>query len=726
MRTTLRIVSTTFSLWVVQCACALTLNITGTRANCPDYLDGTATANATGGTEPYTYLWNTGATTQQITDLVPGSYTCTVTDAMGTTAFDTYVVQEEDLYFNYGVLGVQASCDGPCTGQMRFDTTQVPGGVAPFTFDPPPSYWLGDVAYFENLCAFQFDYSITDATGCTQQTGVPIALPAYLLGDVTDVDAGCNGAANGSISYTLSLFDVPPGMEWPVTFIADDGSGNTYPTTGYTFAQNTVDGTITEIPPGSYTLYAEFPTPCGLSTYTLPVTVPDLGPDCGSVQGTVWYDFDQDCMIDVDEPRVVHRVSTILPGPRYVITNSAGFYSAGLDYGSYTLSQNSSDLEQICPAATPVPFTLDGGNQLAVVDLADTSNIAFDLETDCFLNIVRPGFEVNGWLRVRNGSVYPSDVVTLTYTYEAPLVLVSASVPPTVNTPGYLEWQIPVIAGSSAQTIHMVFTTPPDPDLLGTVVNTAASATNAGAETLTSNNTCTQASTITGAYDPNDKTARTSSGSSEVSYFLTEDNSITYTIRFQNTGTDTAFTVVIRDELEADLDPGSVDILGASHPFEPAFENGRTLVFTFNDILLPDSGTNEAASHGFIRFRIRPRTDLLLGDVIENSAAIYFDFNPPVITAPSQLLVESSTSVQELDTPILSLWPVPADDVLYVGSSEAVRSVRILSVDGRTAIHQRSRATTPTINVSSLRPGAYLVIAILTNGTEAREHFIKQ
>jgi hypothetical protein len=200
MRTALRIGTITLSLWVVQFACALSLNITGTRASCPDYLDGTATANATGGTGPYTYLWNTGATTQQITDLVPGTYNCTVTDAIGTTAFDTYVLQEEDLYFNYGVLGVLPSCGGPCTGQMRFDTTQVPGGVAPFTFNPPPSYWVGDVAHFENLCAFQFEYSITDATGCTQQTGVPISLPVSMLGEVTDVEAGCNGAANGSIS----------------------------------------------------------------------------------------------------------------------------------------------------------------------------------------------------------------------------------------------------------------------------------------------------------------------------------------------------------------------------------------------------------------------------------------------------------------------------------------------------------------------------------------------
>ena len=715
---TIRIVTTALSLWVVQFASALTLNITGTHASCPDHLDGTATANATGGTEPYTYLWNTGATTQQITDLVPGSYNCTVTDAMGTTAFDTYVVQEEDLYFNYGVVDVESSCNGPCTGRMWFDTTQVQGGVAPFTFNPQPSYWLGDVAYFEDLCAFQFDYAITDATGCTQQTGVPIALPAYLLGDVTDVEAGCNGAANGSISYTLSLFDVPPGVEWPVTFIADDGSGNTYPTTEYTFAPNTAYGTIAEIPPGSYTLYAEFPTPCGVSTYTLPVTVPDLGPDCGTVQGTVWYDFDQDCTIDGNEPRIVHRVSTIQPGPRYVITNSAGFYSAGLDYGSYTLSQNSSDLEQICPAASPVPFTLDGGNQLSVIDLGDTSTIAFDLFTDCFLNTVRPGFDVNAWFRVYNGSVYPSDVVTLTYTYDAPLILVTTSVTPTVNTPGYLEWQIPVIAGSSSQLIHMVFTTPPDPDLLGTVVNTTATATNAGAENLTTNNTCMQASTITGAYDPNDKTARTSSGISDVSYYLTEDNSITYTIRFQNTGTDTAFTVVIRDELEADLDPGSVDILGASHPFEPAFENGRTLVFTFNDILLPDSGTNEAASHGFVRFRIRPRTDLLAGDVIENSAAIYFDFNPPIITEPSVLVAELSTGEGMLTMDEMLIYPDPAEDRLtIILPRTTVDGLRLLGNDGRVyTVPVVQQGTRLELDIRSLAPGMYHVRTSKMNG----------
>lgn len=81
-------------------ASALSLTIWTTGAHCPAFLDGTAIANATGGTPPYAYLWNTGATTQQIAGLVPGFYNCTVTDAMGTTAFSQSQVQEAAQYMN--------------------------------------------------------------------------------------------------------------------------------------------------------------------------------------------------------------------------------------------------------------------------------------------------------------------------------------------------------------------------------------------------------------------------------------------------------------------------------------------------------------------------------------------------------------------------------------------------------------------------------------------------
>ncbi len=135
---------------------------------------------------------------------------------------------------------------------------------------------------------------------------------------------------------------------------------------------------------------------------------------------------------------------------------------------------------------------------------------------------------------------------------------------------------------------------------------------------------------IIGSFDPNDKSAHPIGVAD--AHYIEPNTPIDYQIRFQNTGTDTAFTVVIRDTLSAWLDVESFKVGISDHAFRTDFEGPNILKFTFDHILLPDSNVNEAASHGFIQFRITPKTTTPLGTKIENRAAIFFDFNAPVIT----------------------------------------------------------------------------------------------
>ena len=135
------------------------------------------------------------------------------------------------------------------------------------------------------------------------------------------------------------------------------------------------------------------------------------------------------------------------------------------------------------------------------------------------------------------------------------------------------------------------------------------------------------------SFDPNDKRGFPLGYLDE--HYIRPNTDIEYMIRFQNTGTDTAFTVVIKDEISELLDLGSVRVGAASHPYEWTIVDGNTLEFTFNNIMLPDSNANEAASHGFIEFKISQQEDLPLETVIKNEAAIYFDFNDPIITNES-------------------------------------------------------------------------------------------
>ena len=105
-----------------------------------------------------------------------------------------------------------------------------------------------------------------------------------------------------------------------------------------------------------------------------------------------------------------------------------------------------------------------------------------------------------------------------------------------------------------------------------------------------------------------------------------------YLIRFQNTGNDTAFNIVILDTLTAYLNAASVLPGAASHPYTFELLDGHILRFSFKNILLPDSNTNEVASHGFVKFRVPQNATAAIGNEIKNSAAIFFDYNEPVLT----------------------------------------------------------------------------------------------
>ncbi|MCC7246399.1 MAG: hypothetical protein IT269_12020, partial [Saprospiraceae bacterium] len=139
---------------------------------------------------------------------------------------------------------------------------------------------------------------------------------------------------------------------------------------------------------------------------------------------------------------------------------------------------------------------------------------------------------------------------------------------------------------------------------------------------------------VIGSFDPNDKYGFPLGFGTD--HFIEKGQSLDYRIRFQNTGNDTAFLVVIRDTLPATLNPATLRPVGASHPYEWTLSDNGVVTITFPNILLPDSTTNEPASHGYVTFNIQQQPNLPEGTKINNSAAIYFDFNEPVITNLSQ------------------------------------------------------------------------------------------
>jgi uncharacterized repeat protein (TIGR01451 family) len=132
------------------------------------------------------------------------------------------------------------------------------------------------------------------------------------------------------------------------------------------------------------------------------------------------------------------------------------------------------------------------------------------------------------------------------------------------------------------------------------------------------------------SYDPNDKQAFPAGFGS--SHFIRAGDEIKYKIRFQNTGTDTAYTVVVREQLPQGLDPNSVVAGASSHPYDFATNQNEELVFIFSNINLPDSLANADASSGYLTYSARALPDLPDGSIISSAAKIFFDFNQAIVT----------------------------------------------------------------------------------------------
>lgn len=170
---------------------------------------------------------------------------------------------------------------------------------------------------------------------------------------------------------------------------------------------------------------------------------------------------------------------------------------------------------------------------------------------------------------------------------------------------------------------------------------------------------------IVGAYDPNDKQV-TPAGN------LTPERvagglELIYTVRFQNTGTYLAENVLVVDTLPSGLDVRTFRFLASSHPCEMRLKASNILEFYFENIQLPDSNANEPASHGFLRFSIRPFANLTLGTVIRNEADIYFDFNPPIRTnAAVNNIVLSNRELPSVAFLPLQCHPNPAQSEIWI------------------------------------------------------------
>ena len=734
MRTTLFIL---FSV-VLTVAQAITVTISVNRYPTCNYPSGNIQANASGGVGPYSYLWSTGATTANVYDLSPGTYSVTVTDFNNDQATGEIVLAGQPYALSdLGDAGTTGLCntftdvllDGPGNGNTGLGQYM---GPLPYTVNGQSMQeniyyeWIYpvDTFYVASWPAPQFGswqtYTFSDGAGCTgtlnEYIGYPIEWPDLTI---LEIQGACSGGNNGSITFQTGLEGHGQFTQVKIEtitnqYIASFGAGNTVSTNTYA------------LPPGDYLLTQFMSESSFLATsacrVSTPFTIPDLGAGCGNISGTVFMDNNEDCVRQGNEPGANGVVLEILPGPIYALTSS-GQYGINLPLGSYTIQQQSAVLEDHCISA-PAPFTLTSGAPFQTVNVADTALVPMDAGVLLASGAARPGFQMALAARISNNSLSSTGASTLTITFDPVLSFVSAVPAPNVSG-NTLTWNIAAFSSFQERTVRVQLQVPPDINLLGTDLDFNASFSTGNPDAIPANNTTALTTTVTGSYDPNDKTARTSSGWSNDLYYLDVDEWIDYTIRFQNTGSDTAFNIVITDTIPPELDLATFQPGPSSHANALSIRDGNVLRWAFYNIQLPDSNVNEPRSHGFVSFRIQPRPPLAATTSIENIANIYFDFNPPVITEPSVLVAEFSTGVGEHQQGHIRLMPNPVNHELRINANSDIASLRIIATDGRELVTRSVRTANTSIAVDRIQAGAYLLVVTFTDGTTAHERFVK-
>jgi len=224
------------------------------------------------------------------------------------------------------------------------------------------------------------------------------------------------------------------------------------------------------------------------------------------------------------------------------------------------------------------------------------------------------------------------------------------------------------------------------------------------------------------SFDPNSKDI-SPAGTGPAGALPPGTDSVVYTINFQNTGTAAAYDVKIIDTLDSHLDPATFKVLGASHNMMPRWLSANIIEFDFNNIMLPDSTTNEPGSHGQVRFGIHLRPGLAPGTAIKNTAYIYFDANPAVVTNTTSNVTAITTAIPVLPRGI-KVYPNPATDQLIVDGVGQGR-LSVLSMTGSVLLNVPAVGDKTILDISKLPAGIYMLRTYSGSGV-ANIKFSKQ
>lgn len=320
------------------------------------------------------------------------------------------------------------------------------------------------------------------------------------------------------------------------------------------------------------------------------------------------------------------------------------------------------------------------------------------------------GFSNTYYITVSNLGSTPASG-TITFNFDNQLVLQSTSEVPLSSSATLLTWTFanlyPTTQKSFTATFNFPITIP-----LGSMLHFETTVQPIFNDDVVANNLDSVNQLVYSSYDPNEKTVNLSKYISTTQ--VSQKSEFVYTVRFQNTGNWVAQNVIILDTISEKLDLSTFHTIEASHNYNVEILANRVVKFGFLNINLTDSTTNEALSHGMIKYAIRCNNTLQAADSIVNTAHIFFDNNEPIKTNSVVNIVETpSKIVVNNQENSCTIAPNPASGYTVIKFGKRGNyQIEILSFDGRIIKTDNGIGMEHILNISMLSRGVYLVKTI--------------
>ena len=383
------------------------------------------------------------------------------------------------------------------------------------------------------------------------------------------------------------------------------------------------------------------------------------------ISGVVTFDEDNNGCDNALDHNIPNVLITANDGTNEygTFTNSNGGYVIDVPTGTYTTEVNGL-FEQytVDPVSGSSSFVNLG--ETDTQDFCFTANqVFYDVEAVLLpLTVARPGFDATYQLVYKNNGLSITNGSIIFEFNDMQQTFVSSSQVPDVNNVNSLSFNYSNLQPFETRTIDITLNTFSPPTVNGDdILNLTASIQPTDSDVAPENNVYTLEQVVVNSYDPNDKQVLQGA---EITMEQANEY-LDYLIRFQNTGTASAINVAITDQLSNDLDWSTIQPLSSSHDYYARITNGNFVEFIFDNINLPAEQDDAEGSNGFVAFRIKPKSDVVVGDVITGLANIYFDFNAPIITntVSTEIVEPLSLNDYSIENQV-TLYPNPTSGLL--------------------------------------------------------------